>query len=73
MKLKKAQTADGRSLWMFQIKGFSYYVQRTSEKTWVITNSLRLTLDTMVSLGGEFHFPTLRSVKEALAKEGWGP
>ena len=43
------------------------YVKRTNVKTYVLSESERLSLDSMVELGGEYHFTTLKAIRLAIA------
>ena len=44
------------------------YVKKTNIRTWVVSTSERLTLDSMVSVGGEYHFSTLGDLHWAVAE-----
>ena len=44
------------------------YVKRTNVQTYVLSTSERLTLDSMVAGGGEYHFSTLRHLASALER-----
>jgi len=42
------------------------YVKRTRLKTYVVSTSEKLTLDSMVEINGEYHFDTLPQLHNAL-------
>ena len=44
------------------------YVKRTSVKTYVVSTSESLSFDSMVSIGGEYHFDTLKQLHSALSR-----
>ena len=44
------------------------YVKRTNIKTYVVSTSETLSLDSMIEINGEFHFFTLKELHNALEK-----
>ena len=42
------------------------WVKRTNIKTYVLSSSERLSLESMVSVGGKYHFNTLKQLHEDL-------
>ena len=42
------------------------WVKQTNVKSYVLSTSERVTLDSMIEVAGEYHFATLKSLHEAL-------
>lgn len=58
-RVRTIEYEDGRRL----------YVKRTNLKTYVVSTNRFMTLESMVSVAGEYHFRTLRDLKQALESE----
>ena len=70
MKSKLVNSCGGK---VRVIEGFRkmkrVYVRRTSARTYVVTTSQALTLNTMLEIAGEYHFGTLKELHAAIAAE----
>ena len=43
------------------------YVKRTNVRTYVLSDNIRLSLDTMIAINGQYHFNTLQDIRVAIA------
>jgi len=65
MKTKLVRGVYGR-IRIVEINGVRHYVKHPQGKSWVVSDAQRLTLDSMVSINGEYHFRTLHDLHLAL-------
>lgn len=64
MKLK--HHPHNPSVRYFERDGVRHYVKKTNLRTYVVATSYPFGLDEMVEIGGEYHFATLRELREAV-------
>ena len=52
------------------VKGLErVYIHKTNLKTYVLSDAPRLTLDGMILVSGEYHFRTIRELKQAIQED----
>jgi len=68
IKSKRIQGIYGK-VRVVEINGTRHYVKKiNSTKTWIVSSSENLTLDSMVEIDGQFHFNTLKDLHYSLNK-----